>query len=70
MPNRSRDRSLAKSGPPGWGFGTGLTTLSHKNKLVTDTYTRAFNIDVDGNEAHLMTGLIADYSQTRQGAGV
>jgi len=28
MPDRGKGRGLTKSGPPGWGFGTGPTTLS------------------------------------------
>ena len=35
MPNRSKGRGLTKSdpiGPPGWGLGRGLITLSHEKK--------------------------------------
>jgi hypothetical protein len=51
-------------------LGTGLRNLSHKKKFVTETYTRAFNIDGHGNEAHQMAGLMTDDSQTREGAGI
>ena len=35
MPNRSKGRGQSKSdptGPPGWGLGRGLITLSHEKK--------------------------------------
>jgi hypothetical protein len=28
-----------RGGPPAWGLGVGLTTLHHKNKLVTKNLT-------------------------------
>ena len=43
MPNRSKGRGQTKSdptGPPGWGLGRGLITLSHKKRIITETRSR------------------------------
>ena len=43
MPNRSQGRGQTKSdptGPPGWGLGRGLITLSCKKRIITETRSR------------------------------
>ena len=40
MPNISKSRGQTKSdptGPPGWGLGRGLITLSRKKRIITET---------------------------------
>uniref|UniRef100_A0A3P9H430 Endonuclease/exonuclease/phosphatase domain-containing protein n=1 Tax=Oryzias latipes TaxID=8090 RepID=A0A3P9H430_ORYLA len=39
--NSARPYQEQSTGPPGWGFGTGLTTRSYKTKMVTETTTRS-----------------------------
>jgi hypothetical protein len=40
MPDRSRVMTQTKRGPPGWGFGVGLTTPHSKKFIVTKVEQR------------------------------
>ena len=54
MPNRSKGRGQTKSdptGPPGWGLGRGLITLSRKKRIITETRSRVNSLFQRGTVA-------------------
>ena len=50
------------------GYDAANNPIMKKKMHVTETYTRAY-IGGDSNEAHQVTGLMTDDSQTQEGAG-